>query len=186
MKKQILIPALSLFLICAITSLLLAAANEATRGPIAELQAQTALAAQQTVLPTAASFEEKTAADGTAYAQGLDASGQTVGYVFTTSSSGYGGLIKVMTGVDNGGAITGVELLEISETAGLGMNAQKESFRDQFQGLSGSIGVAKSAAGEGEITALTGATITSRAVTNAVNQALALYQSEIGGTDHGK
>lgn len=51
MKKQILIPALSLFLICAITSLLLAAANEATRGPIAELQAQTALAAQQTVLP---------------------------------------------------------------------------------------------------------------------------------------
>lgn len=91
-----------------------------------------------------------------------------------------------MTGVDNGGAITGVELLEISETAGLGMNAQKESFRDQFQGLSGSIGVAKSAAGEGEITALTGATITSRAVTNAVNQALALYQSEIGGTDHGK
>ena len=186
MKRQILTPALSLFLICAITTLLLAVSNQATKGPIAELEAQTALEAQQTVLPSAASFESRTAADGTAYSVGLDSSGQSVGYVFTTSASGYGGLIKVMTGLDTSGAITGVELLEISETAGLGMNAQRESFRNQFVGLSGSVQVTKSAAGEGEITALTGATITSRAVANAVNQALALYQSEIGGVSHGE
>lgn len=185
MKKQILIPALSLFLICAITSVLLAVANEVTRGPISALAEQTALEAQQAVLSEAVSFEEKTAADGTVYAVGLDASGMTVGYVFTTSSSGYGGLIKVMTGVNTEGAVTGVELLEINETAGLGMNAQEESFRDQYKGQTGSIGVTKSSAGEGEITALTGATITSRAVTNAVNQALALYQNEIGGETHG-
>lgn len=186
MKKQILIPALSLFLICAITTLLLAASNEATKGPIADLAAQTALEAQQTVLPAAASFEDRLASDGTAYSVGLDSSGQPVGYVFTTSASGYGGLIKVMTGLNANGAITGVELLEISETAGLGMNAQKESFRNQFLGLTGSVEVTKSTAGDGEITALTGATITSRAVTNAVNQALALYQSEIGGAGHGE
>lgn len=186
MKRQILTPTLSLFLICAITTLLLAVSNQATMGPIAELEAQTALEAQQTVLPSAASFESHTAADGAAYSTGLDSSGQPVGYVFTTSASGYGGLIKVMTGLDTTGAITGVELLEISETAGLGMNAQKESFREQFVGLSGSVQVTKSAAGEGEITALTGATITSRAVTNAVNQALALYQTEIGGGHHGE
>ena len=91
MKKQILIPALSLFLICAITTLLLAASNEATKGPIADLAAQTALEAQQTVLPAAASFEDRLASDGTAYSVGLDSSGQPVGYVFTTSASGYGG-----------------------------------------------------------------------------------------------
>ena len=186
MKKQILIPALSLFLICAITSLLLAVSNEATQGPIAELAAKTALEAQRAVLPSAASFEERTAANGTVYAVGTDSAGGTAGYVFTTSASGYGGLIKVMTGLNADGAITGVELLEISETAGLGMNAQRESFRSQFEGLSGSVGVVKSAAGEGEITALTGATITSRAVTSAVNAALEMYQNEIGGANHGQ
>lgn len=185
MKKQIFIPALSLFLICAITSLLLAVANEATRGPIAALAEQTAMEARQTVLSKAISFEEKATADGTTYAVGLDASGEIAGYVFTTSASGYGGLIQVMTGVDAQGTVTGVELLEIDETAGLGMNAQKESFRDQYKGQTGSIEVTKSAAGEGEITALTGATITSDAVTNAVNQALRLYQREIGGEANG-
>ena len=173
MKKQILIPALSLFLICAITSLLLAAANEATCGPIAELQAQTALEAQQTVLPTAASFEEKTAADGTAYAQGLDASGQTVGYVFTTSSSGYGGLIKVMTGVDNGGAITGVELLEISETAGLGSRVNDAGYLAQYKGSAEAKNI-------GQIDVLTGATVSSKAVMNGVNSAIEAY-SVYGG-----
>ena len=185
MKKQILVPAISLFLITAITTLLLAVANQATLGPIQALAEQTALEAQKAVLNDAVSFDRVTATDGTEYAIGRSASGETAGYVFTTTASGYGGLIKVMTGIDPNGCITGVELLELSETAGLGMNAQKDSFREQFKGLSEKITVTKSAPDGNQILALTGATITSDAVTAAVNTALALFQTEIGGGANG-
>lgn len=101
---------------------------------------------------------------------------ELTGYVFTTVSKGYGGDITVMTGVDSDGAVTGIEFLTISETAGLGMNAQKDSFKQQFRGHAGKIGVSKNSPSENEIQALTGATITSRAVTSAVNEALTLYE----------
>ena len=56
------------------------------------------------------------------------ASGDTIGYVFKTSAKGYGGDIDLMVGIDTSGKVTGVSILSISETAGLGMNAKNESF----------------------------------------------------------
>ena len=85
-----------------------------------------------------------------------------------------------MIGIDKDGAVTGVEFLSISETAGLGMNAQKETFRDQFKGKNSEITVVKTAPGDDEIQALTGATITSNAVTKSVNTALKLYEEVKG------
>jgi len=85
-----------------------------------------------------------------------------------------------MVGIDTSGKVTGVSILSISETAGLGMNAKNESFINQYIGKSGTIGVSKNGASDTEIQALTGATITSKAVTSAVNTALSLY-SQIGG-----
>ncbi len=80
-----------------------------------------------------------------------------------------------MVGIDTSGKVTGVSILSISETAGLGMNARNESFINQYIGKSGTIGICKNGASDTEIQALTGATITSKAVTSAVNTALSLY-----------
>ena len=93
------------------------------------------------------------------------------GYVFQVSPSGsFSGTLTIMVGVDSAGTVTGVEIVKTAETSGLGANASKPAFRDQFVGQSGTLAVAKDG---GSIDALTGATITSRAVTSGVNSALA-------------
>ena len=90
--------------------------------------------------------------------------------------------LEVMAkGVDKDGKVTGVNILSHSETAGLGANAVKESFRDQFVGLVKGITVSKDKPGENSIDALTGATVTSRAVTKAVNAAIEAAGGENDG-----
>ena len=171
--KSILITALSLFLICAVAAGVLAYVNAVTAPTIAANNAAAADKARSEVLPAADSFTEKTAPDGAVYYVGQSGQ-QAVGYVFTTSAKGYGGDVEIMTGIDADGKVTGVSILSIEETPGLGMNAKKDSFREQYVGKSGELAVNKDG---GEIVAITSATITSRAVTNAVNQALSLYAS---------
>lgn len=83
----------------------------------------------------------------------------------------------MVVGVGTDGTVTGVSIISMSETSGLGANASKESFRGQFVGKSGELAVSKDG---GEIDALTGATITSRAVTSGVNTAL-VVASEMQG-----
>ena len=107
----------------------------------------------------------------------LDKDGNVLGSVVVNVAKGYGGDISVMTGVDKDGKVTGVNILSHSETAGLGANAVKESFRDQFVGLVKGITVSKDKPGENSIDALTGATVTSRAVTKAVNAAIEKFLS---------
>ena len=111
----------------------------------------------------------------------LDKDGNVLGSVVVNVAKGYGGDISVMTGVDKDGKVTGVNILSHSETAGLGANAVKESFRDQFVGLVKGITVSKDKPGENSIDALTGATVTSRAVTKAVNAAIEAAGGEIDG-----
>lgn len=176
--KEVLKPTAILFVICVAVSAALAGTNLLTADRIAQAAAQKAEESRMVVLPEAASFEEK---DG--HYAGLDGSGNTVGYVFETEAKGYGGTVKVMTGINTEGSITGVIVLEHSETPGLGANAEKESFRDQYKeqpvaNLTGGIQIVKfQAPNEGEIQAMTGATITSTAVTGAVNLAIEQYQN---------
>lgn len=185
-SKEVLVPSVSLFVISLVVTLLLAVTNNITAPLIEKLSVETEIETRKTVLADASYFddENKTVTlDGTEYTYcvGLDAEKNVVGYIFTTSTKGYGGEVKVMTGVSADGKVTGVEALSLSETAGLGMNAQKETFRDQYIGKSGKIGVAKNSPKENEIQALTGATITSSAFTDAVNIALELYSLVTGG-----
>lgn len=109
---------------------------------------------------------------------------EAVGYAFTLSSNGYGGAVKCVVGVDKSGKITAVEITDVSnETPGLGQNAGRTSFTDQFKGKSSEISVVKSGAKETEVQAVTGATITSKAVAKSVNLALELYkqiEGEVG------
>lgn len=178
--KEVLVPTVSLFVICAIVTLLLAVTNSVTAPKIAELQIETENKTKIAVLSVANEFSdaETVSLDGVDYTYytGFDADKNIVGYVFTTSSKGYGGDIVTMVGVKADGTISGMDFLSISETAGLGMNADTDDFKNQFVGKFGEIGINKNAPAENEIQALTGATITSKAVTNAVNIALELFE----------
>ena len=182
--KEVIKPAAILFVICVAVSAALAGTNLLTADRIARAAAQKAEESRMVVLPEAEAFQEKESEDGTHYI-GLSKEapeGVVVGYVFETESKGYGGTVKVMTGINTEGNITGVIVLSHSETPGLGANAEKETFRDQYQqpvaNLTGGIQVVKfQAPAEGEIQAMTGATITSTAVTNAVNLAIEQYQN---------
>ena len=181
--KEVLVPTISLFLICTVVTLLLAVTNSVTAPKIQQLQIEIANRTKAEVLSVATSFsEEKTVELNKVtytYYEGYDDSKNVVGYVFTTSAKGYGGDIVTMVGVKADGVVSGLDFLSISETAGLGMNAKSDDFKSQFVGKSGVIGVNKNTSSDTEIQALTGATITSKAVTEAVNIALELYE-EVG------
>lgn len=115
-----------------------------------------------------------------------DASGNLIGYVLTvTSHEGYGGDIQFTLGVTCECCVNGISFLSISETAGLGMNADKDDFKGQYAGKTvESFVVTKTgAASDSEIDAISGATITSNAVTNGVNAGLSAVEYLKGGNN---
>ncbi len=185
--KEIVIPALSLFIICIVVTALLGLTNAVTAPKIEELAVETQEAAKKEVLADAASFgdAEQTQLSGTTYTyyKGLAADGSVMGYVVETVSKGYGGDISLMVGVGVDGTVQGVSILSINETAGLGMNAENPEFLEQFLGKSGTIGVQKNGSSDTEIQALTGATITSEAMADGVNQALLVCEQLGGGVN---
>lgn len=170
--------ALVLFLITAVTAALLAGANLLTQDKIAQ---NSALAEQEALkeVISAATFAPTDAlvllevpeVIASAYVA-LDGD-EIVGYCFKVTPSGYGGAIEAIFGVDKSLAITGVSILSHSETAGLGANIVKEEFRNQFQGKTAVTGAAKSSPKETEIQALSGATISSKAIARGADTALA-------------
>lgn len=187
--KEVLVPAVSLFIICLVVTALLAVTNMVTAPKIDELAAERQNEAKKVVLSDAESFsDEKTVEkDGVQYKyyEGLSQSEEKIGYVFLTSAKGYGGDIDIMVGIGNDGSVKGVTVLSISETAGLGMNAKNDKFLNQYKDKNSEISVIKTGTpSDNEIQALTGATITSKAVTSAVNTALDLYKTA-GGEANG-
>lgn len=113
-----------------------------------------------------------------------DKDGNELGYVIGVEShKGYGGTIDLSMGVDMDGNCTGYAITSIAETPGLGMHATdtgKGTFSEQFKGLAK--GVYKVAKDGGDIEAISGATITSRAMTNAINAGFAYYDTIEGGS----
>ncbi len=179
--REILFTAISLFLICAVSAGILAAVNAKTGPMISARGAEEEQAAKTELLPDAERFEEIALSDGGAAYAGKTAADELCGYVFTTAASSYGGKLTLMTGIDANGAVTGVKILSIEDTPGLGMNAKRPEFLAQYGGTDAELTVVKNQeAGENEIAAITSATITSRAVTSAVNAARAYY-NEITG-----
>lgn len=170
--KEALIPALSLGLICLIVTVLLTVTNIVTNPVIDKMEKDKVTITRKTVLPEAFEFKEINNTEDTF--EGLNEQGNIIGYVFTTSVKGYGGEILVMTGISIDNQVKGVALLSQNETPGLGANATKEDFRDQFKGNvpDNGFSVVKQKPNAGEIKAMTGATISSKAVSDAVNIAV--------------
>ncbi len=115
---------------------------------------------------------------------------KVLGYAVTvTSKEGYGGDIKFTVGFNMNGTVTGISMLSISETAGLGMKAKDKEFLDKYVGKSGGNFIVNKDNGTNsnttanEIDAISGATITSRAVTKAVNAAYITVSVILNGGD---
>ena len=173
--------AVALFLICAISAGIVAFVNDITDDTIEANNLAAANEAKSAVLTAAETFEDVTLSDGTVGWVGKNAAGDTVGYVFSTSASGYGGNVKVMTGFDTEGTVTGVQILEIEETPGLGMRAKTVEFLSRFLNTTTELSVVKGEkSSDGKIEALTSATITSRAMVKAVNAARDCYNEVTG------
>ena len=183
--KDIVIPAVALFAICLVASVLLALTNNVTAEKIAQNLVETEKASRMVVMPQAVSFGEAEAKEnGLTVCEALDDKGNTIGYVFTSGAKGYGGTVAVMVGLDTEGVITGIEILSHSETPGLGANATGDSFKSRFNGKSGELTVDKNSNDGQNIQAITAATITSKAVVSAVNAVIADFEAT-GGTENG-
>lgn len=174
-----------------VSGLLLGFVHELTAAPIAEQEALAKAKAYAEVFPDAESFKEAADAEDAAvyfaaqnYTQEIneiveacDASGNVIGHVYNiTTPEGYGGNIQMTVGVSNDMTIQGISFLSISETAGLGMNANTDTWKAQFAGIQADeIVYTKSGkSADNEIDAVSSATITTKAVTGAVNAALCL------------
>ena len=187
--------------ITVVSGLLLGIVYDITKEPIAEAQENTKQEAFRAVLADASSFETMedfdasealsileengyTSDEITEIAEGVDDSGETVGYVINvTSHEAYDGDLEVSVGIAADGMVKGIEMLSISETAGLGMKADEADFKDQFKDKKvEKFSYTKSGeSGDDKIDAISGATITTNAVTNAVDSALVYFQNELGG-----
>jgi electron transport complex protein RnfG len=163
---------LVLFLITAVVAGLLGFVNAITKDRIAQLTEEKTAAAMREVMPEAETFSELEYTGEDLLVTGVysaeNASG-SVGYVIKVAPVGFGGDIDMVVGVDLTGKVTGVSIVSMAETSGLGDNAKKDSFRSQYIGKSGTLAVTKDG---GSIDSLTGATVTARAVTDGVNAAL--------------
>lgn len=188
--KEIALPAIMLFIIALVCTALLAGTNMLTKDRIADLQVQASMEAKVAVMSDAASFsdEKNIEVDGESiiYYDALDESGAVIGYVFNTTSKSYGGDISCMVGVSaQTNKITGVKLTSINDTPGLGMKANSDDFLSQYIDRGSNIGVNKNASTDTEIKAITSATITSKAVTTAVNKAFSAYEAVKAGDNNG-
>lgn len=175
--KDIIIPAAALLVICLVATFLLAGTNVVTQEKIFLNSLEKENSSRSIVLPQGKEYGEVVTLDnGITYCVSNDENGEIVGYVFTSSAKGYGGDVGVMVGLDTEGVITGIEILSHSETPGLGANATSDSFKSNFVGKSGILTVDKNSNDGQNIKAITAATITSSAVTSAVNAVISEFE----------
>ena len=187
MSKKYMRDMVPLVVICLVSALLLASFNLLTKDPIEQNSLRAAEETRTRMLPTAASFEAMEVTEGSnmdSVYQGLDASGEPVGYVIQTTVNGYGGEVVVTLGMDMYGVITGVDVggENFSETPGLGALAKEPEFTQQYIGKKVPLTLVKGnePKGENTIDSISGATRTSSAVNGGINLA-GKYISDLSG-----
>jgi electron transport complex protein RnfG len=171
--KDILKIAVILFVVCGLAAGSLSFVNLATKDRIAAFAREEKMAALKKVFPAADSFTEQPAADG-GEARDWDAvsGGTTVGSVHLLKPMGYSGQIELVFGEDASGALTGVQVLTHTETPGLGAKITTDAWTGQFKGKTVDQVVLTKDDAKGAIDAIAAATISSRAVTRAIHDAM--------------
>ncbi len=198
MKNKIVHDTLVITAITLIAGLMLGLVYDITKEPIAVQEAKAKEEAYKAVFAAADTFEVLTAEqdpeleaalDENGYKSqdidevmiALDENGDPLGYAFTvTTKEGYGGDIVFAMGVEEDGTLNAISILSISETAGLGMRANTDEFKSQFENrdVDKIVYVKDGADEDNEIDALSGATVTTNAMTNGVNAGLEAYRYE--------
>lgn len=172
--KNIIKLSLSLAVICALMSLLIGGANEITAPIIATRKIESAENARKELIIGADAFERLDYTDETVKEvyTALKA-GEIIGYTVEVNTSGYGGIIDMIVGVNTAGEVLGISYISMSETAGLGEKTKDQRFYGQYIGVKGPFSVVKSSpSSDTDIVAVSGATISSKAVTAGVNSAI--------------
>ena len=165
-KKDFVMPILVLTIICLVITAALAVTNSFTQPVIEDAAAQRAQQARAEIIPDAEDFElmELEGLPGTITE--VYKTTNEVGYIFMISTTGYGGEMNLICGIDQEGKIISVKTLSHSETKGMGSKTTEEPFRSQFVGKDSSL--------DG-VQAISGATISSTAYINAINDAFAAW-----------
>ncbi|MBR4072864.1 MAG: RnfABCDGE type electron transport complex subunit G [Clostridia bacterium] len=175
-KNSILKPSAVLLAICVVITAALGLTNKFTAPTIAELEKQSQQETMENIIKADEYLQKEIKLDSTVTYYEAVTDDIAVGYIFITSAKGYGGDVSVMTAIKPDATVYAVDILDASnETPGLGQNVTKKSFYSQFADKSSEITVVKNGAEGNQINAVTGATISSRAVTKAVNQALSYF-----------
>ena len=188
-------PVIALTVIAAVAGVALSGVYSMTRGTIERQELQKKTAAYLEVCPDAESFDTLEAAEKLLAAQdekqiprinefyeARRGDGSVAGYAVSITSKGFGGDLTMALGLNADGEIVRIAFTELQETAGLGMRANEDGFKNQFAGKSGQVALVKGdASGDGEISALSGATVTSTAVVNGVNAALDFFRDATKG-----
>ena len=191
MKNKIVHDALILTCFTLVLGFLLGLVYEITKAPIAAAELEAAQAAYREVFADADDFEALSGFDkkeatayvvGEGFADSIDdvqlaksALGDTLGYVVTvTAKDGSQGAITFSVGIRNDGTVNGYSITSIAETPGLGMKAKDDDFIEQFRNklVDKFVVVKNPAASDEEIEAISGSTITTKAMANGVNAAL--------------
>ncbi|MBQ6632163.1 MAG: RnfABCDGE type electron transport complex subunit G [Romboutsia sp.] len=184
--KDILKLGTTLFAICAVAALVLGVTNNVTAPVIEERNIQASNESRKIVLPQADEFKslEKMNSDIVVEVyEGLKGK-DIMGYTIKSTPKGYGGAVEVMVGISKDGKITGVEIGNHSETPGLGSKAAEPNFKNQYLDkdvLKPLLIVKGNANNDNEISAISGATITSNGVTSGVNAAMKIYNEKLSG-----
>ena len=196
--KSMIKNALILFAITLVAGVLLGLVYQVTKDPIAYQEKLAQDRANQSVFAEAQGFEDieinRSAADIAAseytgvviedVKEAKDASGNGLGYVIRVSSKGYGDFITYTIGIKNDGKVNGISIISIAETPGLGMNAEKVIV-PQFQNKEAQqLSVVKNGqvtSPSSQIEAISGATITSKAITNGANASINYFENVLKG-----
>lgn len=165
--------ALTLLIITALVAAALAGVNAITKDRIAAIQAEKTQKALLQVLPDAGLLQPIPLTGDTGIIKTVYTDGEA--YAVETAPKGFSGALTMMVGIAKG-KVTGISVISHTETAGLGavaaaQNSAGDAFRSQFVGKDTAVAVGT------DIDALTGATITSRAVAEGVNAALAYVEN---------
>lgn len=178
-KSNLLNMTLVLTLTCLVCSALLAFAHALTEEPIRKAAADKLDRAIAVVVPAFDSTEAmKVECGGTesnCYKAVKD--GETVGYAFESTTSGFGGMLTVLVGITPDGKVYNTDVLVNNETPGLGAKCTEKNslFRTQWEGLDPAVKILAVKQDNGDIDAITASTITSRAYTLAVSNALSAF-----------
>lgn len=184
-KSNLVNMVLCLTLVCLVCGGLLGAVNSVTEDIIAETAQKNLVASIAAVLPEGGELSESRTSDAPGIGEYyvLSTDGAPVAYAVKSTTNGFGGALTLMVGVLPDGTVYNTSVLEHSETPGLGAKCTEEEslFRTQFKGFKGRLAVKKDG---GDLDAITASTITSRAFTLAVKQAVDLVSSLNGGQDN--